>query len=459
MKSDDIFKGKQIGLAVSGGADSIVLLDVFNKLKYKYDLSLFVLHYNHKWRKTSIKDSNLVEKYCIQNNIKFLYKETKGKVIKNEEEARNQRYSFFKQCARKYNLKFICTAHHKDDQLETILFRLIRGTGPNGLLPIKKFFNLSGNVKLFRPFLDFTKKEIIDYAKQNNLSYITDKTNYDLKYKRNLIRLKVIPNLKKINGEFLNNILVCSDLIYSQNVALGNYFLTLLKKLSTGLMHYEKRYSCIPQLPVRLSRKQYLRLDLYTQKCFLYWLLTLYGIKGNISKIDSLNEVIKNQETIDLSNKYLIKVHENEICLEEKQKNKTQNNIVNKKILINGKKKVITLMGKSILMFEPFKRKHFDRRFPSDKKQIAYVDFSKYKMKSLTVRHRKPHDTIHPLGFPYTVKLKKYLINKKIPQDKRYNLPLLCFNNEVLWLPGYSLSEKVRVLDKPTHILKIKHLQ
>ena len=86
LKNENSLKGKRIGLAVSGGVDSMVLLDIFNKLKYEYDLNLFVLHYNHKWRKTSANDSDLVKKYCIKNNLRFLYKETKGKVVKNEEE-------------------------------------------------------------------------------------------------------------------------------------------------------------------------------------------------------------------------------------------------------------------------------------------------------------------------------------------------------------------------------------
>ena len=137
----DFLKNQKVGLAVSGGVDSMVLLDLFRKLKEKKYLDLIVLHYNHKWRKESKIDYDLVKRYCDKNHIIFVYKETTGKIIKDEEIARIQRYSFFKKEATKNKLRYICTAHHKDDQVETILFRLARGTGPNGFLPIKIFLS------------------------------------------------------------------------------------------------------------------------------------------------------------------------------------------------------------------------------------------------------------------------------------------------------------------------------
>ena len=139
ITASKFFKNQKIGLAVSGGIDSMVMLDVFCKISKEWNLKLYVMHYNHKWREKSYIDTELVKKYCKKNKINFLYNENKGKILKDEEIARNERYSFFEKCAKKFSLKIICTAHHKDDQLETVLFRLARGTGPNGLSPIKEF--------------------------------------------------------------------------------------------------------------------------------------------------------------------------------------------------------------------------------------------------------------------------------------------------------------------------------
>ncbi len=282
-----------IGLAVSGGVDSMVLLDVFCRISREYNLKLYVMHYNHKWRKESFKDAELVRKYCKENKIKFLYGETKGKIIKDEETAREQRYSFFKICAKKFSLKIVCTAHHRDDQLETILFRLARGTGPNGLFPIKEFIELPSGIKIFRPLLDIWKKDIFNYALKNKISYREDKTNLDVIYKRNLIRRKILPLLKKINPEAENNILAFSDLAYSQNVALNSYFSRLLKKIRIGS-------------PLILNRSKFLKLDCYTQIAFIYWFFTVYGIKGAVSKVHVIRNAIINQKKIDLSKKYIM---------------------------------------------------------------------------------------------------------------------------------------------------------
>ena len=145
---------------------------ISQKLKsstFTFLANIYVLHYNHKWRKTSYKDAKLVGDYCKKNMIKFVYDEAKGKVIKNEETARNERYSFFKSVAKKYKLDFICTAHHKDDHFETIVFRLLRGTGPAGLLPLKEFLNLTNKNSKQRPFI----KDIISTFEKE----IQDNTN------------------------------------------------------------------------------------------------------------------------------------------------------------------------------------------------------------------------------------------------------------------------------------------
>ena len=295
-----VFKNKKIGLAVSGGVDSMVMLDIFFRISQEYNFQIYVMHYNHKWRKKSYIDAELVKKYCQKNKIRFLYKENKGQVLKDEEIARNERYSFFEKCVKKFSLKVICTAHHRDDQLETVLFRLARGTGPNGLCPIKEFRELSGGMKIFRPLLDLWKKDIFNYALKNKVSYREDKTNLDVTYKRNLIRRKILPLLKKINPEVENNILAFSDLAYSQYVALNTYFSLLLKKIKIGS-------------PLTLNRNKFLKLDYYTQTAFIYWFFTLHGIKGAVSKINVIRDAIINQKKVDLSKKYIMNVVKDKI--------------------------------------------------------------------------------------------------------------------------------------------------
>lgn len=456
LDSIKFLKGSKVGLAVSGGIDSMVMLDIVNKLKNEFNLNLYVLHYNHRWRKESHLDASLVKKYCYTNKINFIYEETKGKVIKDEETARNQRYLFFKKAIKKHKLKAVCTAHHKDDQVETILFRLARGTGPSGLMPIKKEFLLNETIKLFRPMLEFTKSEIKQYAKNNKILYIEDLTNLDVKYKRNLIRLKVIPALRKVNLEAVSNILNCSELIYSNNVVLDEYFYSLCKKLLLKQVNLKKLSG---KKEILINRTSFLKSDPCTQKSFIYWLLSTLNIKGSISKIELFKDTVVKNGKIDFGHGFLLSSRDNKITLSEKSESVILSDRKNGKEInfyLNGGEKNVVLKDNSQFILKPYRNKSFDFKFPPDSKKVVYVNLSSYNGKNLTLRYRQPKDVFQPLGYPHKTKLKSYFINKKISSENRYNLPLLCFGREILWLPGYSLSEKLKVTKKPTHILMIR---
>ena len=369
----------------------------------------------------------------------------KGKIIKTEESARNERYLFFKSCAKKYKISYVCTAHHLNDQAETILFRIARGTGPNGIMPIKQFLVSGKNLIFYRPLLNILKEEIVNYARKNNISYIDDKTNLDKKYKRNLIRHDIIPVLKQINKDSLKNVLLFSDLVYSQSRILDAYFISLLKKISL-------------KSNLRWYRNKFLGLNHHLQKVFIYWFMSDRGIKGNLNKLDFILQKIKSKEKIDLDKKYILNVTERFIVFEVRKEKKIKNPASGDafKFLVNGRSKKFLLTGSGIFLMKQYTGKDFKWKFPRDHEKKALVNLSGFKNKFLVIRHRKPSDVFYPLGFSSQVKFKKYLINKKIPSSLRYTLPMICYHNEVLWLPGYSLSEKIKVTDKPTHIFELK---
>lgn len=445
------FRNQKIGLAVSGGVDSIVLLDVVSGLSKAYGLKLYVLHYNHNWRKESYKDSELVQNYCKKNRITFIYGEDRGQIIKTEEVAREKRYLFFAKSVKQLSLTSVFTAHHEDDQAETILFRLARGTGPAGLLPVKEYLEHSLGIKIFRPLLDSTKEEIYAYARENKLLYIEDKTNKEIKYKRNLVRNKILPLVRKINERAEKNIVACGDLIYSQNEILKHYFKKMFYELSD-------KKSKEPLFPVGLNRKKFLKHSEYSQKAFIYWMMTVNNLSGSINKIKSILQSIKNKEIVELSDRFVLCVNDKLILFSEKSvKRESLINNFSECFTLNGSEKSICLNDNDAAVFQlkRFSGSFSKLKFPKEKDKIAFVDLSLYKNKKLLVRYRNKGDVFSPLGLHNTVKLKKYLVNKKIPKQYRYNLPLLCFNNEVLWIPGYSLSEKIKVTNKPTHILKM----
>ena len=197
-------KSQKLVVGVSGGVDSMTLLCVLKNNHF----DIVCAHVNHGLRKESEEEYKFVEKYCYDNDIPFEgYKingYTNNKFTENE--ARNKRYAFFERVLNKYNSKYLLTAHHGDDLIETILMRIVRGSnirGYKGFSKISKFNDFT----ILRPLIFYTKKEIEEYANKNNIFYVYDKSNESKKYTRNRIRLDVLPILKNednnVNKKFL----------------------------------------------------------------------------------------------------------------------------------------------------------------------------------------------------------------------------------------------------------------
>ena len=187
--------GDKIVVAVSGGADSICLLYLLNKLKERLGITLEACHYNHKLRgEESDRDEKFVKKICQEWGIQASFSSAPEKnKFKNEEEAREARYLFFEKISEQDRGVKIAIAHTANDLTETFLLRLVRGTGIRGLRAIPL-----ARKNFIRPLLHSTRSDVENYLKENNINYITDKTNYSLKYSRNFVRLKVVPLLYEL---------------------------------------------------------------------------------------------------------------------------------------------------------------------------------------------------------------------------------------------------------------------
>jgi tRNA(Ile)-lysidine synthase len=213
-------KGDKIIIACSGGPDSTCMLDIFSKLQKKYDLKLIVVHVNYGLRgKDSDKDADFVRKLTSRYSLKFVEIEPKffirsstssdqndrnlpagkagkpgfsGRKLPSENQLREIRYNFFEKIRVKNKFNYIAVGHTLDDQAETFLMRIIRGSGLAGMAAMRH-----RNGKIIRPLLGITKKEILEYLRKNKLNYRTDKTNKEVPYLRNRIRNKLIPLLEK----------------------------------------------------------------------------------------------------------------------------------------------------------------------------------------------------------------------------------------------------------------------
>jgi tRNA(Ile)-lysidine synthase len=186
-------RGSKMLIACSGGPDSTALLNVFSKLKKKYDLEIAVVHVNYRLRKkNSEEDEKFVRKLALKYNLSL--KVLKPKLPKkiSEDVLRDIRYKFFEKTRKNLLFDFIAIGHTLDDQVETFLMRLIRGSGLAGLSSIA-----FKNKKIIRPLLNISKNEILGHLEKNRLAYRIDKTNLESKFTRNKIRNKLIPYLEK----------------------------------------------------------------------------------------------------------------------------------------------------------------------------------------------------------------------------------------------------------------------
>lgn len=199
-KNNLLSPGDKVILGVSGGPDSIALLTIMNQIKHDLGIQLHIAHYNHQLRTTAARDQVFVEKTAQALNISCTI--GKSRTLKNkktgslEEAARLERLNFFKKVKQKMGFPIIALAHNQDDLAETVLMRIIRGSGLQGLRAIQSRSEIDG-LSVIRPFLELTRKEIIEYLGRNKIPYKTDPTNRQLKFFRNKIRLNLLPLLEK----------------------------------------------------------------------------------------------------------------------------------------------------------------------------------------------------------------------------------------------------------------------
>ena len=196
-------------LGISGGPDSIFMLHQFIKIKNEYKLTLVCAHLNHGLRDEADSEERFVASICKKTGIRFISEKREvAKFFEGdslEQTARNLRYDFFLKVSRQTKIKKLALAHHKDDLVETVLMRFLRGSGLRGLrgfLPKSKYKGLT----VIRPLIEMNKKEIIDWLKKEKVSFCIDKSNLEDKFLRNKVRLKLLPALKEFNPNIADSL-------------------------------------------------------------------------------------------------------------------------------------------------------------------------------------------------------------------------------------------------------------
>ena len=428
-------------IGFSGGYDSMCLLDIIIKLSYERNFNIVALHLNHNWRpKEAKQEEENCRNFCESRGIEFHSKTLPADSKKTETAAREERQKFFKTYYDGLGADGLFLAHTKSDNTETVIYRVIQGTGVNGLCGILEH-NIINDCKIYRPLLEFGRDEIEKYCKLNKLKPNHDSSNDDIKYKRNFIRHKIIPKIKELNPDLNDAIKTLTEVAISEQNIIDEY-LNILKK---ELLHCGK-----------IKTKGFCGLSSDVQKKLIMNFLIHNNIDYDSKKIAdivdfiNLNRNAKTGKMYSLGTDLWLYVSASEFypLAKSEMADKMQEEVVINK---NGTYKI----NDKTFTIEDYMESEIPPliEFPKSSDPYAYVSGITFPM---TVRARKDGDVIQPFGMDGSMKLKKFFINKNVPKFKRDDVILLCKEDEVLWASGHCLSEKLRVAHKPTHVIKVE---
>lgn len=407
---------KKVLLACSTGVDSMVLLDLL--LKHANNCQIIISHINHQKRKQSILEEEYITKYCEEKNIKCYVKKLEHYEEGNFQEwARIQRYEFFEEIIRKEGIDYLLTAHHADDNLETIIMRLLKSSSLKGYAGIEKEIKKE-NYSILRPLLDHSKNEIITYAKENNIFYYQDESNFSDDYTRNRIRKYITPILLEENPNLYQAINYYSQTILDANQLLEKEKVSFIKNHVLVKNNNELEI-------IEFNISEYLKLSDYLRVQVLFRILRKYSLSRTC-----IDDIIK--QILSSKNKIVTKINNHLSMIKEYGYIQFVNSTLEEDAFsLEIYEEGIYNIGDNI-------------KIEVNKNSCNFITPNGnlwYNIKGLpiTIRKRKNGDKIiTKMG---TISISDYLTNKKVPYLKRRNILLLCEKDNVIAILGYVIKK------------------
>jgi tRNA(Ile)-lysidine synthase len=441
-------KQKSILVALSGGPDSTALLLAMKHLAREFKLKIFACHINHNLRgKDSLDDEKFAYNLCKKLNIDFVVKKlSKSKTHVSEEYLRDKRYQILKSICQKFKCEYLATGHTLDDQIETLLFRMFRGTSPVGLIAMEPFRQLDKTLILMRPMLSVERNTVHKFLSSKSIQARLDKSNLDLAYARNYIRHAVIPAIELRFPGFNKRIDQLRNLLADNEILLASY----VNEKSNELLLDDSDEN-------HWLRSVFNKFDQALKRKIISKALQLRDIEMSFLRVEEIIDLVngKNSGAISLNKSWDIRVNKKEIIWLVKQNKSRLHKSFKQKLKVPG----ITLIpglnvSVKIIVFDNNAKK---LKFPLPNSMEALVDLSLCK-KPIVLRLRQAADVIKPFGMETLVKLKKYLHTHK-SKDALFLediIIVMADQNEIIWVPGVGLSEKTRVDKRPTHKISIE---
>lgn len=416
---------KKLFLAVSGGLDSMVLLHLFQQLPYE----IAVLHCNFQLRGLeSFGDQNFVQEYTDTNGIPLFFTQFDTTAFANDYKlstqvaARELRYNWFYEQLETKNFDYVLTAHHADDNLETFLINLSRGTGLDGLTGIPQ-----QNDRIIRPLLPFSRQDIENYAKENTIRWREDSSNASDKYLRNKIRHNLIPILKELNPAFMSSFEKTQNYLQEAQTMVEDASIIVYQQVAKQ-----------EDDAIYFDLKQLKRLPNY--KSYLYQWLNEFGFKA----WDDVYDLVESQsgKQVFSTDYRLLKDRDSLILSPLNLENENQEYLIE-----NTQRQINIPLNLSF-------SKAAEISIGSN--TTIFVDEDKLQF-PLVLRHWREGDSFQPFGMEgKSKKVSKLFKDEKLSLIEKENTWLLCSNNQIVWVLGIRQDNRFKIDNTTKNLLKIQ---
>ncbi|MGB9876046.1 MAG: tRNA lysidine(34) synthetase TilS [bacterium] len=429
--------GQSVLVGVSGGADSCSLL--FSLLESEYGFKIYVAHFDHEIRPESGEDREFVSRLCAQLNLPFY--SAKGKVLERkekeslslEEACRLERMDFLFRLKDELALDWIALGHTADDQVETILWRLINGAGTDGLKGIPLYDERRGAI---HPLLFHWHEETVNYCRERGIQFREDPTNYQPINPRNILRNRLLPEILNYFPQAKEGILRSSMVLEGEN----RYLLEQAKSLLPEVVKKEGDSLLISlklkDYPVALERRviQLLLQEKFNQASFQEIESIRELLSKNVGKRFLLGdfEVVRGYRFLELRKQELVTFQDFETAL----------NPPISLTLPDGRKIVAQWIEKKMVDFKP---------------GHSFLDTKG--IRKLTLRFWKPGDLFRPLGSKFEKKLQDFFVDRKIPREKRLSWPLISVGKEIACIVGLEVSDSFKISEETKEALHVYILE
>ncbi|HTR81944.1 MAG TPA: tRNA lysidine(34) synthetase TilS [Bacteroidota bacterium] len=432
-------KASRVLAAVSGGVDSVVLLDLLSSLANEWDLDIAILHVNHQLRGgESDADEkfvgSLAAKYKVPVYIARV--ETKAEAVRKkisvQEAARHLRYAFFAAKKSELNADVVATAHNANDNAETMFLNFVRGTGLDGLagIPLHR-----RDAHIVRPLLQTTRKEIASYAKEKKLMYREDSSNKTEKYTRNFVRREVFPLLEKRINPALVKTLSQSSKIFKEAADFLDGF---VRDLYPTIVSVENDGLCFRSEALKKQHR-------YIRQMVVHHAFIEKGIDPSAERISSFVSLVEGEKgmRVDCGNGWRAEQTGGSILLLKSRPESSFSFSLEKEGTVTG----------DFFSLSVHKCKNVPNKLGTNS-SIEYVDARKVRF-PLRVRSWKEGDSFIPLGMKQRKKVSDLFVDLKIPRMEKGRIPIVESNGSIVWVAGCRIDDRYKITSNSSAAYKL----